>query len=351
MSRNLLIDALKVLASQLIVVHHLATYGPLSDIWDRAATRSSDWSFEYGRMAVQIFLVIGGFLAAREPMTPTGSMLGSPLPLVINRYFRLMLPLVAALAIAVPSALVARQWASYQFFPEFPTWSQIWSHILLVQTITGQPSLSAGVWYVSIDFQLFVLFTTLMWLGRDWAWLGVAALMLASLFYFNLRPEFDSWGIYFFGAYAMGVSACWAARSRRPIVWLCLLGLVGLVAIALDFRERILLSTLTALLLGSVEYRCANVPPRTVAPTAWARALTYLGNASYALFLLHFSVVMLANALYARLDLNSPLSATCAILACWIVSNALGIAFAKWVERPLLQLKRSVAARWHQAQP
>ena len=59
------IDTLKAGASQLIVLHHLAAYGPISDALETSAPVLVDWLFDYGRMAVQVFLVIGGYLAAR----------------------------------------------------------------------------------------------------------------------------------------------------------------------------------------------------------------------------------------------------------------------------------------------
>jgi peptidoglycan/LPS O-acetylase OafA/YrhL len=167
MCRNSLIDTLKVAVSQSIVLHHLSSYGPLSDVWGAAAIGSSDWFFEYGRMAVQVFLVIGGFLAARglaliAPLDGRAALL-----LIAKRYFRLALPLVAALAIAVFSSMLARQWSNFLFFPAAPTWGQFWSHALLIQTITGATSLSAGVWYVAIDFQLCILIVDLVWLGHQ----------------------------------------------------------------------------------------------------------------------------------------------------------------------------------------
>lgn len=57
-----LVDALKAIASQLIVLHHLAFYGPMSDVAFPLAPSAISWLSEYGRMAVQVFLVIGGFL-------------------------------------------------------------------------------------------------------------------------------------------------------------------------------------------------------------------------------------------------------------------------------------------------
>ena len=64
-NRMPLIDALKAIASQLIVLHHLAAYGPLTEAVQQVAQKPIDWLYDYARIAVQVFLVIGGFLAAR----------------------------------------------------------------------------------------------------------------------------------------------------------------------------------------------------------------------------------------------------------------------------------------------
>ena len=79
-------------------------------------------------------------------------------------------------------------------------------------------ALSAGVWYVAIDFQLFALMTLLLWLGRRprWPQALLLGLMLASLFFFNRDEDWDNWALYFFGAYGMGAAAFWAGNARRP---------------------------------------------------------------------------------------------------------------------------------------
>lgn len=54
-----LIDAFKAIASQLIVLHHLSSYGPLSESARELAPQLLDWMYDYARVAVQVFLVIG----------------------------------------------------------------------------------------------------------------------------------------------------------------------------------------------------------------------------------------------------------------------------------------------------
>ena len=49
------VDALKGLACILIIWHHLAFYGPMSDVVHSRFPALTDWLYHYGRMAVQVF--------------------------------------------------------------------------------------------------------------------------------------------------------------------------------------------------------------------------------------------------------------------------------------------------------
>ncbi len=347
MARNPLVDGLKVVASQLIVLHHMAAYGPLSDAWDAAATRSSDWFFDYGKIAVQVFLVMGGFLAARglTPWLDKGLPLRHAVRQAGLRYLRLVLPLLAALILAMVCAAWARTQASYAFIPEAPTWGQWLAHALLLHNLLGVDSLSAGVWYVAIDLHLYMLFVGLVYLCRQWARWGVALLMLASLFYFNRDTAFDVGPLYFFGAYALGAMAYWAHRTPAIRWHLAFLLTVGLLALWVDFRSRIAVAVGVALLLGVCghwKYRTHNTTGTgRIGTDRLASALQTLSNTSYALFLVHFSAVMVANTLYGQLGLNDPLSAGTIIALCWALSMGLSVLFERWVERPLYQLQTS----------
>lgn len=91
-ARMPLIDALKAVASQMIVLHHLAFYGPLSDGTHQLLPALVSWFSQDARMAVQVFLVIGGYLAVRS-LAPHGVLLAHQLvPLLRRRYRSIALP-------------------------------------------------------------------------------------------------------------------------------------------------------------------------------------------------------------------------------------------------------------------
>ena len=81
-----LINCLKAGAAQLIVLHHLAFYGPMSDQALPLMPALIEWLDKHGRLAVQVFLVIGGFLAAKS-LSPHGQVTSvNPLKTVLRRY-------------------------------------------------------------------------------------------------------------------------------------------------------------------------------------------------------------------------------------------------------------------------
>jgi peptidoglycan/LPS O-acetylase OafA/YrhL len=341
-ARQAHIDALKLIGSQLIVLHHLSAYGPVADAVNQAAPQLMRWLYDYARMAVQIFLVLGGFLAVQglaRVAQGDASALGRALA---RRYLRLALPFLAALLLAVACAALARAWLSADFIPAAPTWGQALAHALLLHGVLGVEALSAGVWYVAIDFQLFALLALLLWLGRQSGrrWLApalVLGLTAASLFHFNRDAAWDNWALYFFGAYGLGAAAFWAGQSRRACLGLGLLALLGVLALGLDYRTRIALALGVALLLGVTQWRGITGEGW---PLGLARVVEVLGRSSYALFLLHFPLLLLGNALFVALGLSGAAAAAALLLLTWTASMLLALGFERWVEAPSARLLR-----------
>ena len=335
--RSVLIDGLKILAAQLIVLHHVVLYAPMAD------TVAPDWptvrSFlvDEARFVVQIFLVIGGFLAAQGLSRGVDNLPRA----LLARYLRLVPMLaVALLAVLGASALLPPdRWPDW--VTPWPTFGQFVAHLLLLQDVLGIPSLSAGAWYVSIDFQLYALLAVgAAMLPRAVLPWAVAALSLASLGGFSRADAFDVWALYFFGAYGLGALAAWAGRSR-PLAWLFgIVCAVHLAAAGLEARPRVALACLTAIALA-----CAA--SRWQARGRSARWLAYWSDASYGVFLIHYAVIVAMTALWLRLNLASPTAAWSLLLACWAASLAAGAA----LQRRIGALPLSRAARKPDAVP
>lgn len=341
-----LLNILKAGAAQLIVLHHLAFYGPMADVAHQLMPDLIDWLYQDARIAVQVFLVIGGFLAARSLSPAAQPLLAHPLALVWRRYLKLAPPFIAATLLAVLASCWASAWMSDPSISAPPGWGQLLAHVFLLHSVLGVESLSAGAWYVAIDFQLYALMALLLWLaGRLLApraaapqWLLpllVLGGVLASLCYFNLDAGWDVWAPYFFGAYGLGALAWWVGDPRRvpgSLRWSWLLAPIAL-GLSLDFRSRIAVAAVTACLLMLCGRSAWRLPAR--GPLA---LLNRLGTISYAIFLVHFPVCLMVNAAFARFVPAEPEWQLGGMVLAWCASLAAGALFHRWVETPLSRL-------------
>ena len=337
-----LIDALKAGAAMLVLLNHFSSYGPLAATAREAFPAIFDWFYDYGRMAVQVFLVIAGFLAARGLSSQGQALAVSPLPLIGRRYLRLVVPYLAAIGLAIAASAIATHWLDDESIPDRATFMQWLAHAFLVQNLLGFEALSAGLWYIAIDFQLFALMAVLLWAGR--ARIVAPALVLivasASLFWFNRDAGWDNWALYFFGSYGLGAAAWWVSDRKQLAFWLGAIATVAIAALVLDFRLRIALALAVALLLG--------FDRRTGFLERWpnARPLTFLGQISYSIFLVHFPVLLLANSLYFQLELSSAGSVIFGLIFVSTVSIAAATLFYRWIESPAASQRIAGALGW-----
>jgi peptidoglycan/LPS O-acetylase OafA/YrhL len=331
-----LIDASKAVASQLIVLHHLANYSPMADTLRPWLATPIDAMAAHGRLAVQVFLVVAGFLAARALAPEAMPRALVPAAAIATRWRRLAGPYVAAIAIAVLAAALARSWTTHEVVPAAPTPAQLLANLAMLQDVLGLPALSAGVWYVAIDLQLYACFALLVaWAAADRRRAAalpalVAALALASWVGFSRDPDWDAWAPYFVGSYGLGVLAAWAPSARRPAVALGLIAAIGAIAWAVEPRDRVVVATAVALLLAWTAHA-----GRLARPSRW-RAPASLGRISFGVFLVHYPVSVLVDAAaVATGAVASPLASALGLVASFACATLAGAAFHRWVERPL----------------
>ena len=332
-SPSLLIDALKAVAAQLIVLHHLAAYGPMSAAIETQAPWLIDGLFEYGRLAVQVFLVIGGFLAARS-LAPEGvSRISHPVSTIWKRYLRLAIPYFAAIGLALLVNWTVRTLLPHEGMDGAATLLQLAANLTMLQSILGVDSVSAGLWYVAMDLQLFVLMVLLIHLSTrprmpiSAVWL-VGALAAASLFWFNRDAYLDAFAPYFFGAYGLGALAWWSGRSPHPWRYVLPIAVVGLIALTLEFRLRILVALITAavLMLGVRN-------PRWRMPARLRELIHWMGARAYSVFLVHYPVCMLINAAVLRTFGTAPVPNWIGLVVSWACSILTSAMFFRFIEQ------------------
>jgi peptidoglycan/LPS O-acetylase OafA/YrhL len=339
------INILKAVAAQLIVLHHLAFYGPMADYVQPMLPDLIDWLAGSARIAVQVFLVVGGFLAAKSLAPSAQPVMVDPLGAVWRRYAKLAPPFIAATLIAAIASVLASQWMEHGSISAQATVGQLAAHAALAHGVLGYPSLSAGAWYVAIDFQLYAMVVAILWLSARIsgpvrrAWLVpslVAVASVLSLLHFNLDSDWDSWGLYFFGSYSLGLAAWWAGDPRRKtrgaVLVQAAIFLPALLALAVNFRSRLALAIMVAcalVIFGRTQFEGKG--------RLWA-VVNSLARTSYSVFLIHFPVCLLVNAAFTRLVPTDPVLQGLGMLTAWAASLAAGAAFHRWVEVPLGRL-------------
>lgn len=344
------IDFFKAIASQLIVLHHLAAYGPISDAFQQASPSLISWLYDYARMAVQVFFVIGGYLAARAMFPKSRDDISRGVAAlttaIFNRYIRLAIPFLVALAFSIFCAIIARQWIVDDFVPDAPTWPQLLAHLLMLQGVLDFDALSAGAWFIAIDFQLFLLMLVIVWLGGKTTYakniilILITLMVTASLFWFNRDPSLDDWAPYFFGAYGMGAGVYWAGQKEKSgVLWLWLVVSLTIIALIIEFRTRILIALTVAVTLFF------TIKMQHSAQSVWQPIPRYLGKISYSLFLVHFPILLLTNATFAALGLISPVAGDVAMLTTWAASLLMADLFYRSVELPSAKFFRSTNKR------
>jgi peptidoglycan/LPS O-acetylase OafA/YrhL len=346
-SSFLLIDFLKVFAALLIILHHLSNYGQIAQDARAVLPGIMTWLFEYGRYAVQIFLVMAGYLAAQS-LTRYANVKFSAqglLKVILNRYLRLFAPYTIALILTIACAYVARFWVNDEFVGESETLSQFLAHLFFIQGILGLDSISAGAWYIAIDWQLYsVLAILLISFPRYQAVIWVmSVLAVSSLLFFNRSGLYEAYFIYFIGSYGLGVLAylakCFDNQSVNRLAKIALL-VIGIIIAISSFQEIWLRNFLAwfvaiALLLwGNKSYPSAD--SKILGAIAWG------SQRSYCAFLIHFALILLANTLYIATGLYAHESGGLAIALMLGVVGCSTIAanyLYRWIEVPALKLK------------
>lgn len=357
--RFFLVDAIKATGCLLIVLHHMAFYGPMSDVVAGVWPAVVGWLYDHGRLAVQLFLVCAGFLTAGslarfESLDPAQA-----LQLAGQRYLRLAIPLMAALSFTVLVTEWLRPDFAHASLSATPDWGQALAHTAMLQHLLDMEALSAGIWYVAIDFQLYAMaLLSLVVIKacraaqaipsshtlRCGLWLGLTT---ASWWGWNLQADLDDHGVYFFGAYGLGLLA-WEARRfvRRDVqgvpqglrdarwrmvtvwgVWLVLLG----VAWGLGPRWRMAVAFGVAALLVAVPTQWWSEPGGRL--TAWRRAVAWLSGVSYSVFLTHFGVSLVVSAVVSALWPGALWANLLGMLVSLLLSLACGALLHRWVER------------------
>lgn len=298
--------------------------------------------YEDGRLAVQPFLVIGGFLAAQSLSKQSGQAVG---PLIWKRYLRLAPQLVVALLLVVLATLwLGHELSHEDWLSPLPTLGVFLAHLFLLQDVLGIEAMSAGAWYVAIDLQLFGLFALLthiaqkskLPLSESYAPFIVAASTVLSIRIFSREAALDAWAIYYLSAYGLGALVAWARDSARARLWLWVTVALLLLDWLSDPRTRPVLALLTAFCLYSFSHmRWQN------AMNPLRRIIRYLSDVAYSMFVSHFAVIIVVSGIWEKFDFEGVALASLLFALAWLASLVMGASVQYFCDQSISRIKSS----------
>jgi peptidoglycan/LPS O-acetylase OafA/YrhL len=350
----LAVDAVRAVCAQIIVWHHFVIYGPMARLVEPHWPVLVSWLDVEARKVVQVFLVLGGCMAAKAVGSGPPKSWRAGWSLLWRRGWRLARPLWAALAmvllaLGVGHALVGSSHAAW--LPSWPSAAEVLANAFMLQDVLGLPSMSAGLWYVAIDFQLFVGAALLTLFFHRARWLmGVTVVLTVwvSAWFFNRDADrFDSLALYFMAAYGLGVLAWWTAqRQRGAVAALLAAGLGVVVALMIEPRDRLMLALVAAMALVGLLRMTLDGPASKRQAVAGQAVIEHLGASSYGLFLVHYPVLLIVTAVWVRFMPSTAWGAALGLGAAWALSMALSM--TRWFT-PKPAAGRQASGRAHLA--
>ena len=347
--RLFILDVFKALGCLVIVWHHLSVYSPMFDRVMLLAPVQLAVLYNHGQLAVQAFLVVGGFLTASHFLRVLpANVQGLPahfsvLRLLWKRFLRLATPLMAALALTIIVTALVRPWYPHSSLSGVPSLWGMAVHMLMLQDLAGVQAMSAGIWYVAIDFQLYALALLAVWVAakmQAWQprvklrgamvllWLFLTAL---SLDWWNRQSNMDVQGLYFFGSYGLGMLAYRVRLSRITVKGWAIIFILGLMALWLEPRLRMGLAWGMALILA-----IWPEPYKAITERSWIlslrRALSTIALRSYSLFLTHFAISLMVSAVWFHAGWQDPWINLLGLLLAFALSLMAGYGMYRWVE-------------------
>lgn len=329
-----LLDALRAFGSISIMLHHFALYPPMSNLAAPVLGTVLDWLATYARTS-QVFFVVSGYVLARSM---SGSVWRLPQigRFLVQRYCRLGLPYLGMIALVLVAYAFACGYLPVEVTGHRVTLWQLATHLLFLQDILGQEQLSAGFWFVCINFQLCLMYALILGLRDclplrrfDVEMAAGLALSLYSLFSFNLDTAHDIWALYFFPYFFMGVVVHRARKpgGRQATYWLYQVCFAA--ALYAEWRWRLII----AMAVGMLLFVAGNARAQGRWP---GRAfIAWFGRISYSLFLIHFPVLVVVSTAWLRLDMTSPYEATAGLITAIALSIVGAAAYHRWIEAPV----------------
>lgn len=360
-------DAVRALSAQMVLVGHSCNiFLPgIFMVLARGGFRTSGGVFYMQNLGVLLFFVLSGFLVSRSAMTKMASPTWGYSDYLLERMARIFVPLVPAiLLVSVFDRLILTGQDTPFVRVDLDLWTLVTNLTMLFNNPvmdalgarTGLPldarpiGTAAPFWSVVIEFWIYIAFGLILLRvirDRRLGILGILALAFSLAVVVDTARRHEglvlAWVVGMF--YAWGFSRPWFGRPLPHRI----LGVAGLVAVPLllwrgnwsVFDERVALALGVAVLstwLGFVNRapRADRAASTEVGARA-RRAVAYLSDSSYSLYLVHFSLLI-----YLRTVPWLAHHPLVAIPLAFVLANGVALLYWYLIERHYPSVRRAV---------
>ena len=311
------LDGVRAAAATFVVLHHmwLVTWPG----FPRDTGPSWLGWLLYGHLAVAVFIVVSGFSLALAPMRDGGDLRGGPRRFFRRRAWRILPAYWAALILStlVTACLVHSELSPADIARALAV------HGLLLQDVIGSHTPNGAFWSIAVEWQIYLVFPVILWLGRKLRIEAAVALTVAAALIAHgvarlgapLR-KIDGLTPQFLALFALGILAVKLgqagadARLRRALSALAIASIMAFVAAAVGEGSQWIVGryfyvdldvglavacALCVLFAGGVPVACRVLG---------SRAGLRLGVFSYSIYLVHGPIVVALNEhVVSRLDI------------------------------------------------
>jgi peptidoglycan/LPS O-acetylase OafA/YrhL len=334
------LDGLRALAALVVLVHHAQL-----EVWAESVSPLN----YFGRMAVDVFIVLSGFCLMLPALRAGGRLRDGTLGFFARRARRILPPYYGALALSLLLiwAFIGEKTGAHWDASLPVTRNGVVANLILLQNIVHRYEINHAFWSIATEWQIYFLFPLLL---LSWRRLGpavTASLALAASLAVVVLLHGSEVTYHFVGLFAVGMLGATLAFSETRVPWQALaaglwLAVAGLMAFGwtrhITSPRGAFCDTVVGLAAMTLVVAAARRPNGWLHQALAARPLARIGLFSYSLYLVHAPLVHLVWQ-YALRPLHLGPRATFSLL---VAAGGPAIVGAAWLfflvlERPFLR--------------
>jgi peptidoglycan/LPS O-acetylase OafA/YrhL len=351
------LDALRGLAALMVVLHHLGVLWQTETQPTSAAIRAvMSLVFPFGTNAVMLFFVLSGFVLSLPAVAGRPQKYST---FVIRRIFRIYVPYLASLAVAVIGAcwlhgmITRSSWFNVSW-PGPVDWHLVGQHVLFLGSY-DHSVFNKPIWSLIFEMRISLLFPLLcalvLWFRSRWSLAMILVLaagpMICERLPFGLTLQYAS--LFVFGIALARERDRLGALLRRLPRWAKML--IGVVFLWLflfagtpanwpghAFQNALAYVSMWITALGAGGLMIVSINWQSCKRVLLWRPIHFLGEVSYSLYLWHFVVMLYCvHLLYGRLPFPAILC------LCFVASIFVSWCSYRWIEVPSMNLGRRLS--------